>query len=75
MIIVEQRKQYLRKSRKAWSFELLVAKSLSAKMRAKVRRKNFYGESSLFIGAGGGVVQESRLDMTVASFTEDACPL
>jgi hypothetical protein len=36
--------------------------------------KNFYGESSLFIGARG-VVQENRLDMTVASFTEDACPL
>jgi hypothetical protein len=36
--------------------------------------KNFYGESSLFIGASG-VVQENRLDMTVASFPEDVCPL
>jgi hypothetical protein len=38
--------------------------------------KNFYGESSLFIGGeGGGVVQDKRLDMTVASFPEDVCPL
>jgi hypothetical protein len=35
--------------------------------------KNFYGESCLFIGARG-VVQKNRLDMTVASFPEDACP-
>jgi hypothetical protein len=34
----------------------------------------FYGASSLFIGAKG-VVQEKCLDMTVASFPEDACPL
>jgi hypothetical protein len=36
--------------------------------------KIFYGESSLFIGARG-VVQENRLDMTVAGFPEDACLL
>jgi hypothetical protein len=31
--------------------------------------KTFYGESSLFIGVRG-VVQENRLDITVASFPE-----
>jgi hypothetical protein len=36
--------------------------------------KIFYGESSLFIGVWG-VVQENHLDMTVASFAEDVCPL
>jgi hypothetical protein len=38
--------------------------------------KIFYSESPLFIGAGGGgAVPENRLDSTVASFPEDACPL
>jgi hypothetical protein len=36
--------------------------------------KKFYGASSLFIGVRG-VVQENRLDMTVAGFPEDACVL
>jgi hypothetical protein len=36
--------------------------------------KIFYGVSSLFIGARG-VVSRSRLDSTVASFPDDACPL
>jgi hypothetical protein len=36
--------------------------------------KNFYSQGSLFIGAEG-VVLENRLDSTVASFPEDACPL
>jgi hypothetical protein len=36
--------------------------------------KIFYSESSLFIGVRG-VVQENRLDMTIAGFPEDACIL
>jgi hypothetical protein len=49
-------------------------------MQAKVRRKRGSGEKflrwelSIYRGEGG-VVQEKRLDMTVASFPEDACPL
>jgi hypothetical protein len=42
--------------------------------KARKRWKIFYSQSSLFIGAKG-VVQESCLDMTVASFPEDTCPL
>jgi hypothetical protein len=80
MIIVEQRKQYLRKSRKAQSFGHFVTKNLSAKMQARVRRKQgsgenfFYGESCLFIGVRG-VVSKNCLDMTVARNLEDVCPL
>jgi hypothetical protein len=36
--------------------------------------KIFYGESYLFIGARGAV-SRTRLDLTVARFPEDACPL
>jgi hypothetical protein len=78
MIIIEQRKQYLRKSRKARKFELLVAKNLSANLQARVREKRgnsekFYSESSLFIGVGG-VVSRNCLDKTVARNLEDTCP-
>jgi hypothetical protein len=69
-IIKNQRKKYLRKSRKSWSFRPFVAKSSSAKMLAKVWRKRgsgekFYG-ANLSIYRGEGVVSRNCLDMTVA---------
>jgi hypothetical protein len=36
--------------------------------------KNFYSESSLFIGERGAV-SRTRLDSIVARFPKDACPL
>jgi hypothetical protein len=45
--IVEQRKQYLQKSRKARKFELLVAKNPSANMQARLRKKLGSGEKIL----------------------------
>jgi hypothetical protein len=79
MITEEQRKQYLQKLRKSSSFGLFAVKSLSANMQAKFGENegaviNFYGEISLFIRARG-VIQENRLNMTIVSFPEDACPL
>jgi hypothetical protein len=79
MIIVEQRKQYLRKSRKARKFELLVAKNPSANMQARVRKKRGSGEKflrrELSIYRGRAVVSRNYLDKTVARNLEDACPL
>jgi hypothetical protein len=79
MIIMEQRKQYLRKSRKARKFELLVAKNPSANLQAEIQKKRGSGEKNLrrelCIYRGEGVVSRNFLDKTVARNLEDACPL
>jgi hypothetical protein len=69
MITEEQRKQYLWKSGKSWSFRLFVAKSLSAKMQAKVRKKQGSGEKflrwelSIYRGEGGSSRKPPRYDL------------
>jgi hypothetical protein len=49
----------------------------SQKSSGKSRKwwKNFYGQGTLFIGVGGGLVPRTCLDSTVVRFPEDACPL
>jgi hypothetical protein len=62
------------------SFQTLSRENLLGEIATKSSEKNeeamknFCSESSLFIGARG-VVSRTHLDLTVASFPEDACPL
>jgi hypothetical protein len=73
-------KSYLQKLRNSWIFRPFAAKNLGARMLSRVQRKKWMAENfftvwaSLFIGARE-VVSRSRLDSTVASSPEDACPL
>jgi hypothetical protein len=66
--IKNQRKQYLQKSRKSWSFRTFVAESSSTKMLATFGEseeavKKFYGANlSIYRGEGGSFKKLPRYD-------------